>query len=195
MSFSFLTSSLYADKQIKCHYENPMVLTLLANQLCEFLLKIDPLGKKEIVIVCIGTDRATGDCLGPLVGWFLMKHRADYTLYGTLDDPVHANNIEDKLAELHQRQKSSLIIAIDACLGKIENVGMINLGLGTISPGAGVYKKLPAVGYIHYTGIVNVAGHLEYLVLQNTRLNLVIQMAGKIAESIVLGIQKRKDYK
>lgn len=60
MSFSFLTSSLYADKQIKCHYENPMVLTLLANQLCEFLLKIDPLGKKEIVIVCIGTDRATG---------------------------------------------------------------------------------------------------------------------------------------
>ena len=28
---------------------------------------------KPIVFLCIGTDRATGDCLGPIVGYKLMK--------------------------------------------------------------------------------------------------------------------------
>ncbi|MCR6545634.1 spore protease YyaC [Dehalobacterium formicoaceticum] len=192
MSFPFLTSKIYAEKQIKCHYENPMILSLLSDQLCKFLINADPSGQKEIAVVCIGTDRATGDCLGPLVGWFLMRYAADFNLYGTLNEPVHANNIDDKLSQIHQAHPSPIIIAIDACLGKLENVGMINLGLGQITPGAGVHKKLPPVGDIYYTGIVNVSGHMEFLVLQNTRLNIVLQMAGKIAESIVLGIHKRK---
>ncbi|MGB4008573.1 MAG: DUF1256 domain-containing protein, partial [Bacillota bacterium] len=37
----------------------------------------------------------------------------------------------------------------------------------------------------HITGIVNVGGFMEYLVLQNTRLSLVIRMAEAIAGGIV----------
>jgi hypothetical protein len=33
---------------------------------------------------------------------------------------------------------------------------------------------------------------MEFLVLQNTRLNIVMQMATKIAHSIVVGIKKAK---
>ena len=51
-------------------------------------------------------------------------------------------------------------------------------------PGAGVNKQLPEVGDIHITGIVNVSGFMEFFVLQNTRLNLVMKMAKTIANGI-----------
>jgi len=192
MGFSLFPSQLYSDTQFKCHYENPLALSLLSGQLSKLLLEIDPNNQREIAVVCIGTDRATGDCLGPLVGWILMKHPINFALYGTLNDPVHAANLSDKLEIINNKHCSPLIIAIDACLGRIENVGMINIGRGNIAPGAGVHKKLPRVGDIFFTGIVNVSGHMEFLVLQNTRLNIVMQMATKIAHSIIIGLKKTK---
>ncbi|MGH2168427.1 DUF1256 domain-containing protein, partial [Enterococcus faecalis] len=48
----------------------------------------------------------------------------------------------------------------------------------------GVKKDLPPVGDIHITGIVNISGFMEFTVLQNTRLNLVLKMAKLIAAGI-----------
>jgi putative sporulation protein YyaC len=138
------------------------------------------------VLLCIGTDRSTGDCLGPLVGSKLAASGQDFfQLYGTLEHPVHASNLKQKLEEIYRSPKSPLIIAIDACLGSLENVGCINIGNGSLQPGAGVNKNLPPVGQIHITGIVNVGGFMEYMVLQNTRLSLVMRMADLIVEGLL----------
>ncbi|MNR60409.1 hypothetical protein D3C85_1818810 [compost metagenome] len=51
-------------------------------------------------------------------------------------------------------------------------------------------KDLPPVGDIHMTGIVNVGGFMEYFVLQNTRLQLVIRMSEIIAQSLFTAIAK-----
>ena len=54
--------------------------------------------KRPIVVMCIGTDRSTGDSLGPLVGDMLSKWKmADIHIFGTLDFPVHARNLEETL--------------------------------------------------------------------------------------------------
>jgi putative sporulation protein YyaC len=144
----------------------------------------------KIVCVCIGTDRSTGDSLGPLVGTFLSQHESDHlTVLGTLEEPVHALNLPEKLDQLQRLYPDALVVAIDACLGKLKSVGSIQVGLGPIRPGAGVNKQLPEVGQIHVTGIVNVAGFMEYMVLQNTRLSTVMRMAQIISESIVNAIQ------
>ena len=43
---------------------------------------------REVIILCIGSDRSTGDSLGPLVGHELNKyHLNNITVYGTLEDP------------------------------------------------------------------------------------------------------------
>jgi putative sporulation protein YyaC len=140
---------------------------------------------RPIVFVCIGTDRSTGDSLGPLVGTFLEeKTISPFHVYGTLDDPIHALNLEDKLNEIKEKHHFPFIIGIDACLGRLKSVGVIQMGEGPVKPGAGVNKELPAVGDIHITGIVNVSGFMEYFVLQNTRLNLVLKMAKTIANGI-----------
>lgn len=140
---------------------------------------------KTIVIACIGTDRSTGDSLGPLVGTFLSEKRnSSFFVYGTLEDPIHAVNLQEKVTEIKIKHRNAFIIAVDACLGRMKSVGTVQIGNGPLKPGAGVNKDLPEVGDIHITGIVNVSGFMEFFVLQNTRLNLVLKMAKTIAESI-----------
>ncbi|WP_100374322.1 spore protease YyaC [Bacillus sp. FJAT-45037] len=143
------------------------------------------LSRRELVIVCIGTDRSTGDSLGPLTGTKLQErnlHR--FHVYGTLENPVHAVNLEDRLKEIHKEHYRPYILAIDACLGRVNSIGKISLATGPIQPGAAVNKQLPAVGDIHMTGIVNIGGMMEYFVLQNTRLYTVMKMATTMADAI-----------
>ncbi|MEI4829676.1 spore protease YyaC [Bacillus sp. FJAT-53711] len=139
-----------------------------------------------LIILCIGTDRSTGDALGPLVGSKLQDYNIqNFHLYGTLESPVHALNLEETITEIHKTFMNPFIIAIDACLGKSQNIGSITIGKGPSKPGAAMNKKLPAIGDMHIHGIVNLNGFMEFFVLQNTRLNLVMNMATSIAESII----------
>lgn len=136
---------------------------------------------RDIIVVCIGTDRSTGDALGPLAGSKLRSINMFQHVYGTLDEPVHATNLVDKIDEIKAKSPHSFLIAVDACLGKLENVGCVSLGKGSIKPGAAVKKELPSVGDAYITGVVNVGGFMEHLVLQSTRLSLVMKMADTIA--------------
>jgi putative sporulation protein YyaC len=139
----------------------------------------------ELVIVCIGTDRSTGDALGPLVGSKLIDRQSRHLqVYGTLDEPVHAMNLSEKIEQIERSHPFATVIAVDACLGQFSNVGNINVADGPLKPGAGVKKELPPVGSLHITGIVNVGGFMEYFVLQNTRLSLVMKMADVIASGL-----------
>lgn len=146
---------------------------------------------KNIVILCIGTDRSTGDCLGPLVGHklqFLL--RDNIHLYGTLEQPIHAKNLEDTITLINDKHPDALVVAIDACLGDIKNVGKIYIKEEPLSPGAALNKKLPKIGDISITGIVNISGALEFIVLQNTRLHTVMKLSDVISKGIFHSINQ-----
>lgn len=173
---------------------DPGAAHVLANRLQRYLADAGP--ARPPVVVCIGTDRSTGDSLGPLVGMLLARRNTgDATIYGTLDNPVHAVNLQETMDAIARRFHHPYIIAIDACLGQLASVGTIQLCEGPVKPGAGVNKTLPPVGDIHLTGIVNVGGFMEYLVLQNTRLSVVMGMAELIAESLCLAFTARERRK
>jgi putative sporulation protein YyaC len=139
----------------------------------------------DIVILCIGTDRSTGDALGPLVGTNLKKmYPPGVHIFGTIDEPVHAVNLKETIERIEKQHPQALVMAIDACLGQFSSVGNITIAHGPVKPGAGVKKDLPEVGTFHITGIVNIGGFMEYFVLQNTRLSIVMKMADTIAQSI-----------
>jgi putative sporulation protein YyaC len=159
----------------------------LADQLADCFRQISSV--RPIVFVCIGTDRSTGDSLGPLVGSRLHKYSyTDICLYGTLDQPVHAMNLSDTMTQLYTDYTDPFVVGIDACLGQTTSVGSVKIAGGPVKPGAGVNKDLPPVGHMHITGIVNVSGFMEYFVLQNTRLSLVMNMAELIAKAIYLSL-------
>ena len=81
-----LTENYYFDTS------KPNAACKIGVQLTELLLKTDrPLD--DVIIICIGTDRSTGDSLGPIVGYKLSKalrksgkkqQKNGITVYGTL---------------------------------------------------------------------------------------------------------------
>ena len=155
------------------------------DELYNLILKGLRNGYKSINFVCIGTDRSTGDSLGPLIGYKIngIKY-ANVFVHGDLDNPVHAKNLDEVMKEIAARHTKPFIIAIDACLGKMDHVGYITIGEGAIKPGSGVNKELTPVGDMFVTGIVNFGGFMDFLVLQNTRLNLVMRMADLVSAGI-----------
>lgn len=168
------------------HYFNPADKHALSNFVKTLSLLINKLNRnsKEIVVICIGSDRATGDALGPIVGHLLAMQQKNFHLYGTLENPVHAKNLEAALSYIHTSHPDSIIIAVDASLGIAEHVGYITVGEGSLSPGVGVSKSLPSVGDLFITGIVNLSGFGGQMLLQTTRLNLVMHLADFISQGL-----------
>ncbi|QUH22212.1 spore protease YyaC [Alkaliphilus sp. B6464] len=165
----------------------------LGNKLFDLIKNIDK-EFNNIAFVCIGTDRSTGDCYGPLVGHFLSKIKLyEFDLYGTLEEPVHAININKVLDEIDM--SNTLIIGIDASLGRLDNIKNIRVGCGGIRPGSGVGKELPMIGDIHLAGIVNISGFMPIDVLQNTRLNTVYRMAEVTASAIQFALYEKEIYR
>lgn len=142
----------------------------------------------EICVACIGTDRSTGDSLGPLVGYKLQD--TGIQIRGTLDSPLHAQNLSD-----FKPADNTLVIAVDACLGKMDHVGYIKVEKGSLKPGSGINKDLPPIGDISIAGIVNFGGFMDYLVLQNTRLSLVMRMADVISDGLKQVVCQMEEYK
>lgn len=172
-----------SNRDFRIYWNERLVSTKFAHELyCHLPIH----GNRPIVFICIGTDRSTGDSLGPLVGSLLQKKSlpANFHIHGTLEDPIHAVNLEEKLLEIEKKYLNPFYIGIDACLGQSQSVGSIQIKEGPVRPGAGVQKQLPPVGDIHITGIVNVGGFMEFFVLQNTRLHLVMNLAECISEGI-----------
>lgn len=157
------------------------------------LIHAHPKAEQPIVLLCIGTDRSTGDSLGPLIGYKLSRRRLrGITIYGTLDQPVHAINLEETLFHIKEKHPDALVIAVDASLGVKSHIGYVTLGTGSLKPGVGVNKTtLPETGDISITGIVNFSGMLDNLLLQSTRLSTVM----RLADCISIGILNALLYK
>ena len=149
------------------------------------LIDYPSIQNKTIIFLCIGSDRATGDCLGPIIGYKLSSQPLfQHKIYGTLSQPVHAKNLEATVNEIYRTVENPFIIAIDASLGTSSHVGYITVGQGSLKPGAGVDKNLPDVGDVFITGIVNFSGMLDQMLLQTTRLNIVMNLADYICSGI-----------
>jgi putative sporulation protein YyaC len=179
--------------ELRIHYKEQTCFARLTKAIEQILLnQMD----RPLVLVCIGTDRSTGDSLGPLIGTQLKSlDLPSLHIFGSLDEPVHAVNLNETYAKITSSFENPYIIAVDACLGRYTNVGMITVGEGPVLPGAGVNKDLPPIGEAHITGIVNVSGYMEYFVLQNTRLHVVMSMAQVISRSIHMAMENHKNMK
>ncbi len=142
------------------------------------------------IFVCIGSDLVLGDSLGPLVGTMLRKKELSSYIYGTLNFPITAKEVEYVKTYLKQMHPNSTLIAIDAAIGASDDVGLIKVNDKGLAPGLGVDKKLGIVGDLSIVGVVAGRSLQNYNLYNLTRLNLVYKMAEKIAD----GIEKYISY-
>jgi putative sporulation protein YyaC len=144
----------------------------------------DILVSHHLLFTCIGSDKSTGDALGPLVGTGLLE--AGYThVMGSLKNPLDASNIEYQFADF---PKGFTSIAIDAALGMKSSVGLFQVSNRPIAPGISVGKSLPLIGDYSIAAIVNANGANQRQILQNTSLYHVMNLAQQIIDAIKIAI-------
>ena len=145
------------------------------------------------VIVCIGSDLAVGDSLGPITG-SMLKYKTQGLrafVYGTLASPITAKEIKYLRAFLKETHKGSQVIAVDAAVGAEGDVGLLKLSDKRLFPGAGANKRLGAIGDISVMGIVSEKSLANYGLLNTTRLNLVYTMSEIVSDAIANVLYQR----
>lgn len=135
---------------------------------------------QDVMFICIGTDRSTGDALGPLVGTRLAQHGLQ--VVGTMEEPCDATNLQSRLSALRDHV---VTVAIDACLGHPGSVGQYLVSHSSLQPAESVGLAMPEVGQYSIACVVNVNGPKPYWTLQTTSLHHVMKMADEIADAII----------
>ncbi|MBE5744961.1 MAG: spore protease YyaC [Clostridiales bacterium] len=146
------------------------------------------------VIVCVGSDLAIGDSLGPIAG-SMLKYKTQGNsafIYGTLSSPVTAKEIKYLRAFLKDAHPKSPVIAVDAAVGSEGDIGLIKVLDAPLYPGAGANKRLGAIGDISILGIVAEKSVANYGLFNRTRLNLVYSMAEIVSETLASLLWQRK---
>ena len=157
---------------------------------------LDALHRRDqpVTVVCVGTDRSSGDALGPLVGTFLKEvGPCPFYLLGTLDQPVHAGNLTEFWGEIQAASRQGPVVALDAVLGHVDCIGAVRVRPGPLAPAEGVRKKpLPHFGDVAVLGAINVGGfHAHaYDLVQHTRLGLVYPMAQLIRSALLIALME-----
>src|SRR5690625_3355551 len=171
-------------KQILIHYEKNSFIIYVS----DYLFFDSLASANQIIVICIVRDLLTGDALCPFIGSYVTEYYRIHNIhvYWILNNPVNAKILSIMISHNYETYKKCFIIAIDASLGKFTSIGKVLCGQGSIKPGAAVHKKLPSVGHIYITGVVNTSGFMEFSVLQSTRLFLVTSMAKQIAKALYI---------
>lgn len=142
----------------------------------------------DITYFCIGSDLSTGDCFGPLTGT-LLKNMGLKNVIGSLDDTVHAKNLEEKLAQV---PKGNHVVAVDATMGHYSDVGKLHFITGPIRPGAAMKRDLPPVGETSVVFNVAPFGFANFLTLGCASLNKVWLGSNLLARAICVFSYRRK---
>jgi len=134
------------------------------------------------VIVCFGTKNVSGDSLAPEVGT-LLKHKYGLPayVYGDLVRPIDALHAAEAIRHIKAVHPDSLVISVDACVGKAEDIGKIRVRRGGVRPAEVLNKKIGAFGDVGILGIVSEAGDNPLPGLMSVSPLKVSEIAGKIA--------------
>ena len=147
----------------------------------------------KIIFLCIGTDRITGDCLGPLVGSNLKElfiNDPKIEVIGNIEEPIHLGNIKNEIKKIKKNSGENLIISIDSALARKNNIGEIYIQEKPLAIGKGLNKSSNIkVGNISIKGVVEQNYNCKkynFMALQNVPLGRVIKMV----DEITLGIYR-----
>ena len=137
---------------------------------------------KEVVFLCIGTDKIIGDSFGPIVGHYLKKSR--YIVYGDLQKTVNGTNLKKYIEEIYSTHNSPYIIVLDSALGQYDIVNKIVVGKGGIIPGSALKKKNKLIGDLYINAIVGENANQNLEQLKSVTLYNVLSLSNTVFQAI-----------
>jgi len=169
----------------KIHYAEKLGLSKVTRALEAIL----PVRDVAVAYLCIGSDLSTGDSFGPLTGT-LLKRMGVTGVFGSLDDTIHAKNMVERIAQV---PGDRFVVAIDATMGRLKEVGCFSFINGPLRPGAAMKRDLQPVGNVSILFNVAPASYANFMVLGCASLNTVWQGANLLARGISVIAHRRKD--
>lgn len=152
---------------------------------------MNSLAANKPVILCIGTTNVVGDSLGPIVGDRLInEYNIDAYVYGKTTKPVNGINYEKYVKHIKTHHKNSLVIAVDACLGKKNDIGRVKYAIKGLKAGAALNKNLARIGDIGILGVVAQSGNNNLQSLIDVNRQSINSLSAKVAQKIYDIIKK-----
>ena len=143
------------------------------------------------VFMCVGVDKVVLDSLAPIVSNLLTKkYNIPAFIYGSLEYNITAKNLvyaKNFIDIMHPKHK---VIIIDATIGEYDEVGKVKVVHGGVVPAVYSLDNPKSMGDYAILGVVGTTGIRGKIVLNNTSMQLVLQMAEFIAECISKAIDK-----
>ncbi|WP_248278446.1 spore protease YyaC [Bacillus sp. DNRA2] len=158
------------------------------------LYSLIPEGTEHIYVAGIGSNRISGDSLGPFVGTLLDDLFPNHlTVFGNLKLPLDCISIESEISKL-SLPGHSFVVAIDSVLGNDNTINSIVVQNGHIKPGKGLGSDLPPIGDCSVMGVVVKNDCDLETELLFSDLHLIYTMANNIAKGISLAVRQYFHY-
>lgn len=146
------------------------------------------------VIVCIGTEKISGDSLGPMVGDFLTEiYDVEAFVYGKSQKNVNGINFSSYSAHITAHHSNAIIIAVDSCLGAKADIGKIKVTSFGVKAGGALGKNNQRIGDIGILAVVGEYGKDNFDILKSIDKIFVQDLAFSTAVKIVSLLRNIKE--
>ena len=140
----------------------------------------------KLLFLCIGSEKISGDCIGPIVGTLLKeKYKIPYPVFGTEENSVNGKNVSEYVRLIKEYFPAHKIIAVDAAVGEEKDLWTLKYRVGGVRAGGAINADSEYVGEV---GILAVVGRKKGDVLENLLAApylKVNEFAERIARTIV----------
>lgn len=154
----------------------------------------------NIVFLCIGTNKVTGDCFGPYVGTFLKKSFNEFQnikIIGDLNNDITYNEIKNLEKIIENECKNSLIIVIDSALSDKENIGKVFVQNRGLKYAEGLRKQNNRIGNISIKAVVGKNANnsfRNFKTLKGVSIESVQTLSNFVARGIIEVMNKKEIY-
>ena len=102
----------------------------------------------NIVFFCVGSNKVVSDSYAPFIGSMLLKNNVRAFVYGTINSPINALNIDYYIEMLRKYHSKDKVIVIDSRIVKNKSIG-VKFERGEIEVASTTLKRV--LGDYHIT--------------------------------------------
>ena len=144
----------------------------------------------DIIILCIGSNKMIGDCIGPMVGQKLkdtFKEEKNIVIYGNMKETLNFKNARRVIENIFKMYKKPFIITIDSALGTKKTIENIVVSTGWIKIGDSLGRSICYYSHINIKGVVGKNKHTpkeNIETLKKVNPTLVLELSEIITSSL-----------
>jgi len=151
----------------------------------------------HIVILCIGSNKIIGDCVGPMVGQnlneLLKQENKKIIIYGNMKETINFKNAQKIITDIFQMYEKPFMITIDSALGTENMIKKIVVNEGWIQIGKSLGRSISYHSHINIKGVVgenkkNPKDNIE--TLKKVKLEIVNELSNTVTKGIHQVIEK-----